>query len=211
MGDLPESFPVCVRVRTKHAEKTRVGLWGQSTILKAVWDVTPDAFSFSPAGRCLFLGEVVWRRCPCLFCWFEGYSMWLLLWNALGMLAAFLGDFQPCCLTLVSADPWCCLVGRSLLIRDRELVLWLKLVFGLCVVLFRWFGGREVCDSCIILRLSALRNVAQLGCWGLEVLFGGCSLWGCFLGGYGVPSLCGTIFILFKVKRNNSLKEFNDE
>jgi len=40
MGDLPRSFPVSVRVRTKHAEKTRVGLWGQSTILKAVWDVT---------------------------------------------------------------------------------------------------------------------------------------------------------------------------
>ena len=40
MGDLPGSFPVSVRVRTKHAEKTRVGLWGQSAILKAVWDVT---------------------------------------------------------------------------------------------------------------------------------------------------------------------------
>ncbi|AES81372.2 hypothetical protein MTR_7g092030 [Medicago truncatula] len=40
MGDLPGSFPVSVRVRTKHAEKTRVGLWGQSTMLKAVWDVT---------------------------------------------------------------------------------------------------------------------------------------------------------------------------
>jgi hypothetical protein len=31
---------VSVRVRTKHAEKTHVGLWGQSAILKAVWDVT---------------------------------------------------------------------------------------------------------------------------------------------------------------------------
>jgi hypothetical protein len=40
MGDLPGSFPVSVRVRTIHAEKTRVGLWGQSAILKAVWDVT---------------------------------------------------------------------------------------------------------------------------------------------------------------------------
>jgi len=40
MGDLPGSFPVSVRVMTKHAEKTRVGLWGQSTILKAIWDVT---------------------------------------------------------------------------------------------------------------------------------------------------------------------------
>jgi hypothetical protein len=39
MGDLPESFPVSMQVRTKHAEKTRVGLWGQSTMLKAVWDV----------------------------------------------------------------------------------------------------------------------------------------------------------------------------
>jgi len=40
MGDLPGSFPVCVRVRTKHAEKTRVGLYGQSAMLKVVWDVT---------------------------------------------------------------------------------------------------------------------------------------------------------------------------
>jgi len=40
MGDLSGSFSVSVRVRTKHAEKTCVGLWGQSTILKAVWDVT---------------------------------------------------------------------------------------------------------------------------------------------------------------------------
>jgi len=40
MGDLPESFPVSVRVRTKHAEKTRVDLWGQSAILKVIWDVT---------------------------------------------------------------------------------------------------------------------------------------------------------------------------
>ena len=40
MGDLPGSFPVSVRVRTKHAEKTRVGLYGQSTMLKVVWDVT---------------------------------------------------------------------------------------------------------------------------------------------------------------------------
>jgi len=40
MGDLSGSFSVTVRVMTKHAEKTRVGLWGQSAILKAVWDVT---------------------------------------------------------------------------------------------------------------------------------------------------------------------------
>jgi len=39
MGDLPESFLVSVRVRTKHAEKTHVDLWGQSAILKVVWDV----------------------------------------------------------------------------------------------------------------------------------------------------------------------------
>ena len=69
------------------------------------------------------------------------------------------------------------LVGRSLLIRDQESVLWLKLVFGFCVVLFQWVGGREVCDSCMILQLGALRNVAKLGCWGLGVLFWRCSLW----------------------------------
>jgi len=39
MGDLPGSFLVSVQVRTKHTEKTRVDLWGQSTILKAIWDV----------------------------------------------------------------------------------------------------------------------------------------------------------------------------
>jgi len=44
MGDLPGSFPVSVRVKTKHVEKTRVGLWGQSAILKAVWDVTNNAY-----------------------------------------------------------------------------------------------------------------------------------------------------------------------
>jgi len=40
MGDLPGSFSVSVQVRTKHAEKTCVGLYGQSAILRADWDVT---------------------------------------------------------------------------------------------------------------------------------------------------------------------------
>ncbi|AES60857.1 hypothetical protein MTR_1g071670 [Medicago truncatula] len=40
MGDLLGSFSVSMRVRTKHAEKTRVDLWGQSAIQKAFWDVT---------------------------------------------------------------------------------------------------------------------------------------------------------------------------
>jgi len=40
MGDLPGSFPVSVQVRTKHTENTRVDMWGQSTMLKVVWDVT---------------------------------------------------------------------------------------------------------------------------------------------------------------------------
>ena len=35
MGDLLGSFPESVQVRTKLAEKTRVGLWGQSVILKS--------------------------------------------------------------------------------------------------------------------------------------------------------------------------------
>ena len=35
MGDLLESFSENARVRTKHAEKTRVSLWGQSSIRKA--------------------------------------------------------------------------------------------------------------------------------------------------------------------------------
>jgi hypothetical protein len=40
MGDLLGSFPESVQVMTKLAEKTRVGLWGLSVILKAVWGVT---------------------------------------------------------------------------------------------------------------------------------------------------------------------------
>jgi len=40
MGDLPESFPVSVRVMTKHPENTRVGLYDQSTMFKVVWDIT---------------------------------------------------------------------------------------------------------------------------------------------------------------------------
>jgi len=35
MGDLLGSFSISVRVRTKHTEKTRVDLWGQSAILKS--------------------------------------------------------------------------------------------------------------------------------------------------------------------------------
>jgi hypothetical protein len=40
MGELLGSFPKSLRVRTKHVEKTRVGLWGKSAMLKVVWDVT---------------------------------------------------------------------------------------------------------------------------------------------------------------------------
>jgi hypothetical protein len=39
MGDIMGSFPESVQVRTMLAEKTRVGLWGQSVIIKAVWGV----------------------------------------------------------------------------------------------------------------------------------------------------------------------------
>jgi len=42
MGDLLGYFLVSIQVRTKHAEKTCVSLWGQSAILKASWDVTVD-------------------------------------------------------------------------------------------------------------------------------------------------------------------------
>jgi len=47
MNDLLGCFPKSMRVRTKHVEKTRVGLWGQSAILKAVWDVTPYNLCFT--------------------------------------------------------------------------------------------------------------------------------------------------------------------
>jgi len=35
-----------VRVRTKHAEKTRVGLWGQSAILKLMYDVKSGIIAY---------------------------------------------------------------------------------------------------------------------------------------------------------------------
>jgi len=40
MSDLLESFSESMQVRTERAEKTCVGLWGQLTILKAVYDVS---------------------------------------------------------------------------------------------------------------------------------------------------------------------------
>ena len=40
MGDLLGSFPKSVRVRSKHVEKTCVGQWGPSMILKVVRGVT---------------------------------------------------------------------------------------------------------------------------------------------------------------------------
>ncbi|AES66244.1 hypothetical protein MTR_2g064750 [Medicago truncatula] len=36
MGDLPGSFPVSMRVRTKHVEKTRVGLWDQVHVIRFI-------------------------------------------------------------------------------------------------------------------------------------------------------------------------------
>jgi hypothetical protein len=49
MGDLLRSFSESVRVTTKHVEKTLVGLWGQSAILKAVWDVKFASIAFVEA------------------------------------------------------------------------------------------------------------------------------------------------------------------
>jgi len=40
MGELLESFSESVRVMTKQNENICDCLWAQSTILKAVWDVT---------------------------------------------------------------------------------------------------------------------------------------------------------------------------
>jgi len=40
MGDLLESFSESVRVGRKHAGNTRVGVWGWSAILKAVFEIT---------------------------------------------------------------------------------------------------------------------------------------------------------------------------
>jgi hypothetical protein len=36
MGDRPGGFPGCALVRTKCAQKTRVGLWGQYMILESL-------------------------------------------------------------------------------------------------------------------------------------------------------------------------------
>jgi len=66
------------------------------------------------------------------------------------------------------------LVDRSLLIRDRESVLWLKLGFGIFMV---YFGGSEVERWWKLYDLSdrSFAEVAQLWCSGLRVLF-----WGVF-------------------------------
>jgi len=62
------------------------------------------------------------------------------------------------------------LVDRSLLIRDRESVLWLKLGFGIFMV---YFGGSEVERWWKLYDLSdrSFAEVAQLWCSGLRVLF----------------------------------------
>ena len=39
-------------MRPNHAEKTRVGLWGQSIILKATWDVTNGIRAIPLPVRC---------------------------------------------------------------------------------------------------------------------------------------------------------------
>jgi hypothetical protein len=52
MSDLLESFLESVRVRIKHTEKTRVDLWGQSTILKGGRDVTNGGHVTPKADRC---------------------------------------------------------------------------------------------------------------------------------------------------------------
>jgi len=64
------------------------------------------------------------------------------------------------------------LVGRSLLIQDRESVLWLKLGFGFFMVSF---GGSEVERWCKLYDLldRSFAEVAQLWCSGLGVLFRG--------------------------------------
>jgi len=46
------------------------------------------------------------------------------------------------------------LVGRSLLIRDRESALWLSWFLGFGFVLFWWIGG---CGCCMFIRLGAFR------------------------------------------------------
>ena len=58
MGDLLESFLVSVRVRIKHAEKTRVDFWGQSAILKVVWDMLHQAF-WTCTSALFYNGEAV--------------------------------------------------------------------------------------------------------------------------------------------------------
>jgi len=68
-------------------------------------------------------------------------------------------------------------VGRSLLIRDRESVLCLKFVFGLLFWALSVDRRSQGCESCMIFRSSALRIMAQLGCWGFgSFYFEGVSL-----------------------------------
>jgi len=58
MSELQGSFPKCMWVRRKHAEKTRSCLWGQSTILILVWDVGA-IFTFGDF-------ELMEHSCACL-------------------------------------------------------------------------------------------------------------------------------------------------
>ena len=52
MGDLLGSFPESISVRPNHAEKTCVGLWGQSIILNAAWNVTNGIRAIPLPVRC---------------------------------------------------------------------------------------------------------------------------------------------------------------
>ena len=52
MGDLLISFSESVRVSPKYAEKTRVGLWGKSVILKVAWGITNGIRAISLPVRC---------------------------------------------------------------------------------------------------------------------------------------------------------------
>ena len=54
-------------------------------------------------------------------------------------------------------------VGRSLLIRDRESALWLKLVFGLLFCALSVDQKSRGCGSCLFIRLGAFRMWLDLG------------------------------------------------
>jgi hypothetical protein len=111
-----------VQVRTKLAEKTRVGLWGQSVILKAVWGVTQTDDNLLIRG-CFLPSLCSLCKCHCetLFhLFFEcnfAIGLWCWLATSLGITIHFqsMDDIWSLCQN--SSSPQCKLVIKVAIIN----------------------------------------------------------------------------------------------